>query len=102
MENLDWINGIAIWVFMIGVTGFTIKSYVNSSAIKEDSSKKVNRVYQRIDEVKKDSETKFVASKVCAVLNEGLNAQTKEIKDDLRDIKKDIKELLTISKNGRG
>lgn len=52
-----------------------------------DNSKKVGRVYERMDECKKDFEIKYTSKDVCSVLH-------KTIKDDVAEIKLDVKELL--------
>ena len=48
---------------------------------------KVSRVYKRLDEVKDQHDVKYVSQAICSVLH-------KQIKDDVFEIKKDVKELL--------
>jgi hypothetical protein len=48
---------------------------------------KVSRVYKRLDDVKSETDKKFVHVQVCEVLH-------KQIKEDVTEIKQDVKELL--------
>ena len=60
----------------------------HSNCINEN---KVNRVYQRLDEVKTDHDGRYQHKNVCEVLYKG-------VRDDLTEIKADLKLLL--KKNG--
>ena len=52
---------------------------------------KRGRIYERLDEVKEDNETKYVRRDLCDVVH-------KQVNDTLQEIKSDVKKLLT--KNG--
>jgi hypothetical protein len=48
---------------------------------------KISRVYGRLDEVKDDTEGKYTRKDMCSTLH-------KQLRDDIQDIKSDVKELL--------
>jgi len=54
-------------------------------------AKKRGRIYERIDEHKEHCTNTFVTKEVCNILHQ-------EIKEDMKEIKTDVKKLLT--KNG--
>ena len=57
------------------------------------NDKRVSNVYRRLDEVKAFNDNTFVRTEMCAVLN-------KQMRDDITEIKQDIKTLLKHS-NGQ-
>lgn len=77
---------------MISLTDFVVSggllgvlTFVWKAA--NEQNKKISRIYQRFDEYKEHFETKYVARDMCAILH-------KQIKDDIAEIKIDVKELL--------
>jgi len=77
VEEFIWAAPITA---MLGLVGFVIHNN-----IKNDN--KVNRVYERLDEVKKDSDCIFVRKDLCQVLNE-------QMRQDIQEIKQDVKMIL--------
>jgi DnaJ-domain-containing protein 1 len=79
---------IIVWaapvVAVITLVGFV---FTNNSA----NDRKVSRVYKRLDEVKDKNDRIFVRREICEVLN-------KQLRDDVAEIKTDVKKLL--QKNG--
>ena len=63
--------------------------FVFTNNYKNDN--KVNRVYERLDEIKEFNDKTFVRSEMCQVLH-------KQIKDDIQEIKSDVKQLLKLKK----
>ena len=61
--------------------------------VDRDGQGRINRVYERVDEVKKNFEEKHVNKEVCGILH-------KQIVDDLAEIKTDVKILLQNGKHG--
>ena len=59
-----------------------------------DQNKKISRVYGRFDEYKNHFEEKHVSKDICQILHKG-------IKDDVSEIKADVKSLLRKSNGGR-
>ena len=59
----------------------------------DKSDKKVGTVFKRFDEYKKHLEETHVSKEVCGILHN-------QICEDIVEIKADVKELLTRSKNG--
>ena len=83
---------------MLGIMAFSIATYKQVTKVKDDIRKevlrtknefegKVNRSFERLDEVKKTAEEKFVYKDICKILHE----QTAR---DIVDIKSDLKLLL--------
>lgn len=60
----------------------------------KDVNAKVSRVYGRFDEYKSSFEEKHVSKDICQILH-------KQIKDDVSEIKADVKELLKKSNGGK-
>lgn len=75
---------------VLAIATFSIATYVSVGRFKDDESKRRSRLYERLDEVKKETEAKFTGKAVCEVLH-------KQISSDLAEIKADVKQLL---KNG--
>jgi Tfp pilus assembly protein PilO len=84
LEHLSWIIPSGALVTLIGFT------FHNNN--KNDG--RVNRVYQRLDEVKKEHDKKYQSKELCAV-------HLSQIKDDLSEVKTDVKTLLTEVRNGK-
>lgn len=75
---------IAISSLGLAMIGLVYKIY------RDDGTKR-KRIYERLDEVKKATEEKFVSKEVCGI-------HTEQIKSDVSEIKMDVKSLLR--KNG--
>ena len=56
-----------------------------------DSTQRIGRVYQRLDEVKEKNDERYTSKEVCSVLHA-------QLKGDVTEIKADIKKIL--HKNG--
>jgi hypothetical protein len=82
---MELIVGGGIIVALLGL--MTLVAHSNA---KNDT--KVSRVYQRIDEVKQDTEVRFQHKNVCEILS-------KTIVDQLTELRADVKLLL--KRNGQ-
>ena len=74
---------ITEWVVsggLLAILAFTLKS-------NKEHQDKVDRVYERFDEYKNHFEEKYTSKDICQVLH-------KQIKDDVAEIKADVKQLL--------
>ena len=76
--------------YIIGGGGM-IALFVAVMANNNHNSKKVSRVYERMDECKEDVDKKFQTKEVCSIL------QT-QLANDINEIKLDVKTILR--KNG--
>ena len=76
---------------VLALAGVSIGTYIHVGKMKDEQEQKRARVYERLDEVKKDLDEKFVHKDICKVLHE-------QMARDLVDIKTDVKLLLR--KNG--
>jgi hypothetical protein len=65
---------------ILGILGLILKN-------NHEVNGKVDRNYQRLDEVKNGMENKFVPQKVCDILH-------KQTADDITEIKADVKAIL--------
>jgi len=79
-----WYAAIGTVVAVFGVT----------SLLCSNTEKKVGTVFKRFDEYKKHLEDTHVSKEVCGILHN-------QICEDIVEIKADVKELLTRSKNGK-
>jgi hypothetical protein len=80
VDLTPWVTGGALITLIVAVF-----------KTNADNHKRVSRVYQRLDETKSAHDDKYVSKEVCGILH-------KEIKDDVKEIKVDIKKIL--HKNG--
>jgi len=83
-------NGFVQWIMAGGVVtiaGFSIATYRYVSKIKDEEGQKRARIYERLDEVKKDADEKFTRKDICQLLHT-------QISTDLSAIKTDVKVLL--------
>lgn len=78
---------------LLAILGFTIKLNGDISKARSESQDKVERVYERFDEYKESFENKHVSKDICQVLH-------KQIKDDVAEIKADVKTLIRKSNGG--
>lgn len=67
-------------VGIIAIAGFAIKTNV-------DINRKVDGTFKRLDKVKEDFEAKHVRKDVCSIVHD-------QVKEDLTEIKCDVKKLL--------
>ncbi len=92
---VDILIGSGLFVALVGIFGTMIK-------YNRDNERKINRTYQRLDEVKKEAKEEFVNRDLCKVITEQFTRETKEIKEimarEFIEIKTDIKAIL---KNGQ-
>jgi len=89
-------DGIVAWVMAGGIltiTGFSIATYCYVGKVKDEVEKKIDRNYNRLDEVKEEINIGYTRKEVCAILHA-------QISQDLTEIKTDVKLLLR--KNGIG
>jgi hypothetical protein len=80
-------DGILQWVIaggMLSVAGFSMATYRYVGKSKDDDEKKHARIYERLDEVKKASDEKFVPNKICDILHTQSTRDLVEIKADLK------------------
>jgi hypothetical protein len=84
---VQWIMGGGVFV----IATFSIATYRYVGKIKEDDERKHSRLYERLDEVKKNNEEKFVFKDICKILHEQTAKDIIEIKSDLK---------LLLKKNG--
>lgn len=84
---------ISACVLGLGVLAFlwNITNGIKKTAI--DSEKKRSRIYARIDEVKDENKKDFVSKEICTVVHENLIR-------DIKEIKKDVKQLLSRKTGG--
>lgn len=80
---IEWVMGGGV----LAIAGFSIATYRSIAKIKEEVDRKVNRTFERLDEVKEKTEERFVFKDVCKILHE----QTAR---DIIDIKTNIQLLL--------
>ena len=80
---IQWVMAGGIIVIVV----FAIATYRAMDVFKEAESSKRARIYERLDEVKKDAEGKFTKKDYCDLLH-------KQISADLTEIKTDVKILL--------
>ena len=78
-----WYAAIGTVVAVFGVTAMLCGK----------TEKKIGTVFKRFDEYKKHIEETHVSKEVCSILHN-------QICEDIVEIKSDVKELLTRSKNG--
>jgi len=67
-------EGIATGAFVVTTLGLFLR-------ITNNEIDKRKRIYERIDEIKKDNETKLQSKEICTIVHT-------ELKDDIKDIKK--------------
>jgi len=61
----------------------------------KNSDGKINRIYQRLDEVKKDNDEKFTRKDMCELQHKQVNDNFDRVKADLVEIKADVKRILS-------
>ena len=87
---------------ILGAATFIITHtiYVNNTIKKhvEETGAKRERIYARLDDVKKQTDEKFVKREVCHIHMNNIFEGQKRIEDELKEMKFDIKE---IKKNGK-
>ena len=80
---------------VLGLVGVVHHSNcINDKKVQDSlgiNEKKINRVYERIDEVKSDTDNRYQHKNVCEILYNGVRADLTEIKADLK---------LLLKKNG--
>ena len=82
--------GLNEWIVsggMVTLIGFVLKAY-------KDLNGKVERSYQRLDEVKKSQEDTYTRKDICEVRHVQLYNDITGIKNDITEVKSDIKLLL--------
>jgi hypothetical protein len=90
-------EAIAIASFVISTTGFMYKMTKDVAEIKkqvtndiqhiaEEEAQKRGCVYERIDEIKKQGDEKFVDKDMCRVLHEQTAQDVKEMKEYLKTL----------------
>jgi len=88
-------EGIALGSFVIATVGFMYKMTKDVSEIRqqmtndikhvtEEEATKRGRVYERLDEIKKQSDDKFTHKDVCQVLHRGIDTKLAEIATDVK------------------
>lgn len=82
MQTIDWIVSSGL----LGIIGLVWKS-------SNDNDRKVSRVYGRLDEVKKDNDTKFTRKEVCQILHSQIAEKLDDHTVDLKEIKSMVQEL---------
>ena len=81
------INPVALvgsGVFLVGLSTFVMK-------ILDNGNGKRKKIYERIEQERKDTEAKFIATKLCEERSGNINKQ-------LDEISKDVKLILTNGK----
>ena len=76
---------------IIGIFGLVWKA-------GRDNDNKVSRIYGRLDEVKKDNDEKFTRKDMCELQHKQVNDNFDKVKEDLAEIKADIKQILNNGK----
>jgi len=90
-------EGIAIGSFVLGTLGFMYKMSQDVAEIRKqvtndikhietEEATKRGRVYERLDEIKKQAEDKFTHKDVCQVIHGSVDRQLKEIALDVKTI----------------
>lgn len=95
-HNFSLTGSILEWIFgggLLAIVVFSANTYIKSN-------KSIGRVYERIDEEKGKNEKRFVLTSICEILHKTLKDEIASQKQDIKDIKNDIKELLTLVKSG--
>ena len=64
---------LAVGTIVIGAVGVTLKFNGAIKKVEDDAGAKRARIYERLDEVKKDNDGRFVSKDVCDVKTEKLN-----------------------------
>ena len=84
MGNVEvYATGIGTAVIIIGAV----------AAMVRDTRGQITRMYHRFDEHKQHMNDNFVSDKICKIINTQMN-------DDIKEIKKDVKELLKKANGG--
>jgi hypothetical protein len=65
----------------------------------EEVSEKINRVYERIDDVKRGTEQTFVRREVCELVHRSMGDQFAKLEKTIDEIRSDVKALLIVKKN---
>lgn len=68
---------------------------------REENEKKRSRIFERIDEVKENMSVKYVRNDICGVMHKQFLDTVDDIKTEISEIRKDIKELLKTNKEDR-
>ena len=85
----------------ITIVGFAIATYNKVTAVKEENNAKVDRAYQRIDEVKTDLKKEMVDERVCSVVHKAVDARLGNIEKTTECIQKIKAGIdLLLKKNG--
>jgi len=90
-------EGIALGSFVVGTLGFMYKMTQDVAEIRkqvtndmqhisEEEAKKRARVYERIDEIKRQDDEKFTHKDVCKVTHEGIASRLTEIAADVKTL----------------
>lgn len=72
-------EGIAFGSLVIGLLGFLYKTTT-------DEAGKRSRIYQRLDEVKKQTDEKFQSKEICNIHIENITATLNEIRQDVKTL----------------
>jgi len=79
---------IAMGSVLIGAVGLTFKFNASVENVNKTQDQKRDRVYARLDEHKRFIDDQFTRKDVCKILHE-------QVKNDLAEIKADVKKILT-------
>ena len=83
---METIVGWGTLLGVLTVAGFSIGTYKHVGQVKDDTAKKIDRNYDRLDEVKKEIKTEFVSQLLC----NARHAQSKQDMIELKEINKEI------------
>lgn len=71
---------------VLAIVGFAIGTHLKVTKVQEDADRKIGRVYERIDETKKDTEIKFVKKDMCDLLHKQTADKVEKIEASVKFI----------------
>lgn len=74
-----------MWKMSNDIKKLAIDTSNNLRTMEDDQDKKRTRVYERIDEIKKDNDVRFVRKDLCQLTNEVLNEKVDKIDKRLEE-----------------
>lgn len=95
--------GVTVVGTMLGIMAKVLcafKKYTDAIETKiahyhDETESKRRRIYERLDEVKRQSEDKYVTKDIFSIMNETYMRSIAEFKKELDEVKHDVKILLT-------
>ena len=90
MHGINWellFSVMGLVLLLVGTSGGLVwKIHTEVGKVQSENSKKIGRVYERLDEERENAAKTYTSKEVCGILHKQLIDQLDEIKSDVKEI----------------